>query len=891
VRIDEFKKLLVSKSVSGGGEFMRTDFHVHLPGSDDYEYKGEDKFELMAKTLNDGNFRIAVVLKHQEFPQKHELDTLQKLCPKTLLIPGAEINVFVDALAKKVGKDYYFHCIVAADPASEWGYILHRAKEELTYRGEGYPSGFTSSITDVARQFTRLGALFIPAHLHQAVKPENSRSIDDVYDDDAFLGFVDSGTFTALEVRKSNTALFFDGTRKTNDGRQIPAAVCVQSSDAHHHDHIVQRNRSTWVQMEHASFAELKAALSFPHRVSLTEPPSTHGHIVGIHVVGSFLEDSWIRFSPRMNCLIGCKGSGKTSVLECLRFVLNTEVPGERKESVQKHIAHILGPGGYVECLLRKVDGTEILVTRRADSPLRATLTDENGVVSELSHRDVIQFDVSILGWHEIEAVADQATARVRLVDRLAGEEDVRRRYENINTSVEKARDLFPALQRTLKNLDQSLGQFWALQKKRRTLAKLEDANLLSLQNEYESYLNCELELKRFREELIARHSNIQQSLRRADKILIASVNESSSPQEVTSAFAQANTIARELVEARGEASRNLDGSLEDSLKKLNQGIESVQTAFKVYRQSVYEPQVNALPDEEKLVLARQIQIIEETKALPELEGQCRSLQADVQAFANDMAAICDSICMDREEICKIRNENIAAINAEISTVQLHFLKSANHAKRDGFQQSYREDASGFFSYVDRFPGNEPYEKLRSLFRQLAHIRVEEENWEVTDLIWDARFVEFLRVFDDDDVSIDLMVGEAGFVPIQNLSAGQRCTAVFPLLLRNSKGPLVIDQPEDNLDNRYIADVIAPDLLKKKMQQQYVATSHNANLVVLTDSDLVIHADSDGKRGRVVSGGFFGCSESKVSLSILDVLDGGKQALEARQRKYGLRTN
>ena len=83
------------------------------------------------------------------------------------------------------------------------------------------------------------------------------------------------------------------------------------------------------------------------------------------------------------------------------------------------------------------------------------------------------------------------------------------------------------------------------------------------------------------------------------------------------------------------------------------------------------------------------------------------------------------------------------------------------------------------------------------------------------------RFVELLDVLDDDDVEIALAVGKAGYVPIQNLSAGQRSVAVFPLLLRNSKGPLVIDQPEDNLDNRYIADIIARDLLQRKRGQQY----------------------------------------------------------------------
>ncbi len=129
---------------------------------------------------------------------------------------------------------------------------------------------------------------------------------------------------------------------------------------------------------------------------------------------------------------------------------------------------------------------------------------------------------------------------------------------------------------------------------------------------------------------------------------------------------------------------------------------------------------------------------------------------------------------------------------------------------------------------------------------------IDQDKWTIESQLLDrCKFVDLLEVIDDDDVEISLEVGNRGFVPIQNLSAGQRCVAVFPLLLRNSRGPLVIDQPEDNLDNRYIADTIAPDLLNKKQGQQFLLTSHNANLVVLTDADLIFHIDSDGTSSNI----------------------------------------
>ena len=103
------------------------------------------------------------------------------------------------------------------------------------------------------------------------------------------------------------------------------------------------------------------------------------------------------------------------------------------------------------------------------------------------------------------------------------------------------------------------------------------------------------------------------------------------------------------------------------------------------------------------------------------------------------------------------------------------------------------------------------------------------------------------------------------------------------------KGPLIIDQPEDNLDNRHIAGVIAPQLLKKKRAQQFIMTSHNANLVVLTDAELIMHVDLDGSQGKIVDSGFLACADSRIKDAVLKVLDGGESALKARQAKYGIR--
>lgn len=236
--IKEFRRNLDKKAHGPGARWLKADFHVHLPTSHDYKYRGDDAFERLGRALEAADLSFAIVLKHESFATKAELAKLQPHCPSVTLIPGAEINVLVDALFKKIGKDYFFHCIVASDPddVDEYGHILRSAQDEFQYRKGAYPAGFTSSIVDVAGHFRHAGSLFIPAHLHQSKAPEDSRSIDDLYEDEAFLGFVNQGTFDALEVRQTATAVFFDGTRKTSESLDIPRISCVWSSDAHHHD-------------------------------------------------------------------------------------------------------------------------------------------------------------------------------------------------------------------------------------------------------------------------------------------------------------------------------------------------------------------------------------------------------------------------------------------------------------------------------------------------------------------------------------------------------------------------------------------------------------------------------------------------------------------------------
>ena len=888
--IEAFGSNLRKNGVGPGATWHKADFHVHAPASSDYEYGGADANEQLGRALRDAGHSFAVVLKHQEFPTRQELADLRKHCQGTTLIPGAEINVFVDALSKKVNKDYFFHCIVAVDPdmSGDYGYVLQKAKDQFTYKGTEYPAGFHSSILDLGAFFRKHGALFIPAHLHQSKSPENSRSIDDLYDDEAFLGFVSHGAFDALEVRQQATAEFFDGTKKTGDGLAIPASVCVRSSDAHHHEHIVQRKRWTWVRTEIASFADLAAALSFRHRVTLEEPQTTHARVLGLHVVGAFIPEAWVSLSDGLNALIGSKGSGKTALLECLRFVLNTPVPAERRENVDRHLAHVLGSGGYVECLVQEADGRSLLITRRADARDRITVVDDKGHTQQLTSADNLPFPISILGWHEIEAVADKAEARIGLLDRIGNATEIKAIYGDIRTQIELVRDQLPTFQQQVKKLDRALRELWDLQGKRATLTRLEEGELLTLQRQYEWYLATEQTLQALGGEAQERSTRLPSVL--VTQVTLSLPDTPTTTPETAVAVAALKKVEASVVRHQGtesDAILSLQASLTDVGTVSAASVAEVTASFAQFRDAVYTPRVNALEPSDREILSRQIQVLEETKQLPVVERQCDELLGKVRTTAAALRDACDTIEALRGRVVGIREALATELNAELNGVQLKVLRSANRDARTRFQDRHGAEGAQLIGYLQGLGRPEAYQNLRILFDRLASLDRAQDKWDVDKALWDVRFVELLDVLDDDDVEIALAVGKAGYVPIQNLSAGQRSVAVFPLLLRNSKGPLVIDQPEDNLDNRYIADIIAPDLLQRKRGQQYLVTSHNANLVVLTDADLIAHVDADGTRASFPAVGFLSCSTSTVRDAVLNVLDGGDAALSARQRKYG----
>ncbi len=150
----------------------------------------------------------------------------------------------------------------------------------------------------------------------------------------------------------------------------------------------------------------------------------------------------------------------------------------------------------------------------------------------------------------------------------------------------------------------------------------------------------------------------------------------------------------------------------------------------------------------------------------------------------------------------------------------------------------------------------------------------------------DAAKVELRRKADGDD-----------YIPIAQASVGQKATALFLILLAQTDGILVIDQPEDDLDNAFIAMDILPAINELKHEQQIIFATHNANMLVNAEAEKVVVLDTEPRlaaleglpniRGMIEHQG--GIDQISLRDRVTAILEGGKDAFLARERKYRFR--
>lgn len=232
--------------------------------------------------------------------------------------------------------------------------------------------------------------------------------------------------------------------------------------------------------------------------------------------------------------------------------------------------------------------------------------------------------------------------------------------------------------------------------------------------------------------------------------------------------------------------------------------------------------------------------------------------------------------------------EIIKQVNESIFTIRVSLAKAASRTKLDEWVREFKE--AGITRWWNE---NQTVTDPSILYTALCENKLSLVGMSGAVA---TRFIEHMTVArryqlramrSDDKCLIEAHVGPGDrFRPISKLSGGKQISVLLSLLLESSDtSPLVIDQPEDELDKVFLAETLLPILRRLKGKRQIIFATHDANLVVNGDADQVIHIEADADSAYVKTQDAI--DNPEIRHAVLTVLDGGREAFELRKRKYG----
>jgi hypothetical protein len=138
--------------------------------------------------------------------------------------------------------------------------------------------------------------------------------------------------------------------------------------------------------------------------------------------------------------------------------------------------------------------------------------------------------------------------------------------------------------------------------------------------------------------------------------------------------------------------------------------------------------------------------------------------------------------------------------------------------------------------------------------------------------------------YPEDSLSITYSLNKHdSFKPVEQGSPGQKTAALLAFILSYGHEPLILDQPEDDLDNQLIYDLIVQQLRRIKTRRQVIVVTHNANIVVNGDAENVVVLEVCSGQSRTANQG--GLQESGIRADICQLMEGGKEAFDLRYKR------
>lgn len=685
---------------------------------------------------------------------------------------------------------------------------------------------------------------------------------------------------------------------------RLPAII--NASDVNDPGDLKEDRTSCFIKMSNVSVEALRQAFLDPAsriRLKSDPEPEQHTEFLAMTWEGGFLRDTSLHFNENLNVLVGGRGTGKSTVIESIRYALDLNPSGEdARKTHEGVIQHVLRAGTKVSLLVQSHrPSRRYIIERSVPNPPR--IKDESGDVLALSPSDVIA-GIEVFGQHEISELTKSSEKRTLLLERFVERDpSLSGRKANVKLALERSRGRIMDLKREMETLEERLTALPGLEE---TETRFQQAGL---QAGLEDRLKEKSSL--IREERL--FSNLEERIepfRTLHRELVKSL-----PIDATFVSPKAleglpnGSILAEIEETLTNLSANLEkvsNQLAQTLSEADSALSHTKAHWDEQRKAIEETSEKRLRELQKSNIdgAEFIQLRKRIEELRPLKGRMEKLKREMRTQEANRR----NLLSEWGDIKTTKHHELERAARRISKklcerVRVEVTMAGN---REPLRQLLRDEVGGHLSAAfDRL------DKMKQLSLEDFAQRCREGK---ESLIKDYDFPSgaadriaqggldrldlFMKIEELDlPATTKIALNTAAesepvyWRTLEKLSTGQKATAILLLLLLESEAPLVIDQPEDDLDNRFITEGVIPIIREEKRRRQFVFSTHNANIPVLGDAELILGlaASGEAEEGQAkISREHMGSIDSKTIRELVEeILEGGKDAFEMRRSKYG----
>ncbi len=726
-----------------------------------------------------------------------------------------------------------------------------------------------------------------------------------------------------LDPLGTDVEAWLDGTNT-----QARGIARVQFSDSHAFDQAGRR--FTWVKMTRPTVEGLRLALLdgsgslIAAEQANPVQPNRHASnaIESITVRQAKYMGRWtdpkspcpftVELNPWLNAIIGGRGTGKSTLVDLCRATLRREaelggddnslhqafssrmrVPGTRREE------GLLTTQTAVEVTYRK-DGERFIIAwdQDGDSPPIVRLDGGERFPEEGDVRD--RFPIRIYSQKQLFDLAKEPNALLAVIDDSAvvrGAELGRQRKEAETKYLSLCAEA-RALRAQVADLP---GRTAALADVRRKLEVLQQGGHAKTLSDYRTRHEQDLTWHGIQEAAADALDEVGRAA--GDGLAVADLIAGEGDAAVAALLrayegvreglaALQKTVLEAVEQTRAHIEATLAGN---DAAAWRSAVEASQLAYEAVNEQLAAAGI-ADPNQYRDLLQRSATLEQEIAVLEKRRVTAGEREQEAAAELSRYREL-------RMDLTRTRKEFVEAVSGELIRVEIR-----DFAQRDGLEEFLR-DALGISRFDDDYrflteqmapAADQPWGFAR-LDERVARLRDvlsdPKGQWDAKDRRFDAalRKVQPERIdrvalyLPEDSVEVsfrEVRDGGAAWRQLAQGSPGQQTAALLAFVLGHGEDPILLDQPEDDLDNTLIYEVLVRRLREIKPTRQVIVVTHNANLVVHGDAELVVSLEARGGQTQVAFSG--GLQEQKARDEICRVMEGGRDAFESRYRRIML---